>query len=88
MLTEHLDWYACIMYMDAVSSTYCFNLLAQPDDLSLKESHVATGILVDDGLVTDVLGSACKLQRAESLLRTHLAGADVCYDHCLCIPTQ
>ena len=40
------------------------NTPSQSDDLPLKECHVTAGVLVDDSLVADVLGSACKLQRA------------------------
>lgn len=59
----------------------------QPCDFPLQEGAVPTGVQVDDSLIADVLCSTGELQRAERLLCTHLAGADVGYDHSLGIAT-
>ena len=64
------------------------NLPSQAQNLSLQHGNITIGVLVDDGLVADVLGPAGKLQRAESLLGAHLAGADIGNDHGLGVATQ
>ncbi len=60
---------------------------AETHDLPLQHCHISIGVLVDDSLVTDVLGPARKLQRAERLLCTHAAGAYIGNDHGLGIPS-
>ncbi len=65
----------------------CQKVPAETQDLSLQRCHIPIGVLVDDSLVTDVLGPAGKLQRAERLLCTHAAGAHIGNDHGLGIPS-
>lgn len=61
---------------------------AQSGDLPLQHGHISIGVLIDHSLVSDMLGSAGKLQSAERFLSAHQAWTDVGNDHGLSVAAQ